>query len=260
MNDPLGNNAEYHIGDVYVPPFKPPALATLKPELRDRLRMVEADLADKRGTDPLAAIRKIHNSARQDIKSRVEELQHPLSPYLNFMDGGVQKSRTSSTEITIAQSVASAQSTGILGALDATIELIAVSQKRMRSKEVGTNKDKFGNRGIYPPPHMIPSLIENLDRAIQECEDSSPLWAAILAFSGVNAIHPFEDGNGRAARILFNVIMLRNVKGCFYLPIIEIWEISRGGTLIKLRDALYNDNWKDLVEHFCSSYEIMLDD
>ncbi|WP_170150888.1 Fic family protein [Hephaestia caeni] len=220
---------------------------------------MEKAIAAKGETNPLAAIEKIHDPKREDIKSRVEELQHPLSPYLSYMDGGVRKSRTSSTEVAIAQHIAKLKSEGLLNAMNVVIEALPVHAKGIRVTQVGTNTDKFGNRGIYPPPHRVPALIDELDRTIRDCEAEAPLWASILAFSGVNAIHPFEDGNGRTARILFNAFMLKRVRGCFYLPIIEIWEISKGGLLIKLRDALHNNNWSDLAEHFCRSYEIMMD-
>ncbi len=61
-----------------------------------------------------------------------------------------------------------------------------------------------------PRPEMVSSLMENLVKDIQQRigheEYPGPVIAALAHF-GVISIHPFEDGNGRTARLLADMIL-----------------------------------------------------
>lgn len=63
-----------------------------------------------------------------------------------------------------------------------------------------------------PPPEWVPSLMENFVKDIQEWmrEETYPgPVIAALAHFGLISIHPFEDGNGRTARLLADMILLQ---------------------------------------------------
>ena len=59
-----------------------------------------------------------------------------------------------------------------------------------------------------PPPEWVPGLmndfVENLDRWIEEYP--GPI-AAALAHFGLISIHPFDDGNGRTARLMADMVL-----------------------------------------------------
>jgi Fic family protein len=64
-----------------------------------------------------------------------------------------------------------------------------------------------GSPAIFPHPAKIPDLMAELGAWL-----SSPLPSAAVAFDAhfrLTAIHPFADGNGRTARLLMNLILLR---------------------------------------------------
>ena len=91
---------------------------------------------------------------------------------------------------------------------------------------LGESKDKIGLRGQMPPgvlfavydnktgrPEYIPPeyidvpiLLEELEDYINNSDDHPIIKAAILHYQLVT-IHPFEDGNGRTARIMSNYIL-----------------------------------------------------
>jgi Fic/DOC family len=62
---------------------------------------------------------------------------------------------------------------------------------------------------ITVPPALVPSLISGLARAANRMESVSPVvQAAVTGFQFV-FIHPFEDGNGRLHRFLFQDVLAR---------------------------------------------------
>lgn len=104
-----------------------------------------------------------------------------------------------------------------------SIELLLKVQKQI---VFGESKDKIGLRGPMPPgvlfavydsntgnPEYIPpeyndisKLLEEIVNYINNSDDHPIIKAAILHYQLVT-IHPFEDGNGRTARIMSNYIL-----------------------------------------------------
>jgi Fic family protein len=61
-----------------------------------------------------------------------------------------------------------------------------------------------------PPAHMVPSEVEELVQFINENPDElRPIELAAHAHYYLAWIHPFDDGNGRLARLLMNLLLLR---------------------------------------------------
>jgi len=64
-----------------------------------------------------------------------------------------------------------------------------------------------GSPVVFPNPLKIPDLMEDLGRWL---ETAAPTPAtAFEAHFRLTAIHPFSDGNGRTARLLTNLLLLR---------------------------------------------------
>lgn len=60
-----------------------------------------------------------------------------------------------------------------------------------------------------PEPLAVPSLMEELAKWLNEQKEISPLLESALSHHRLTAIHPFVDGNGRVARLLGNLILIR---------------------------------------------------
>ncbi len=70
-----------------------------------------------------------------------------------------------------------------------------------------------GSPVVFPNPRKVPVLMEAFGREL-ETALSTP-EAAFVAHFRLTAIHPFSDGNGRTARLLTNLALVR----CGYPPI-----------------------------------------
>lgn len=59
-----------------------------------------------------------------------------------------------------------------------------------------------------PPPQWVPKLMENLVLDINEWIEKKPgPIAAALAHFGIISVHPFDDGNGRTARLIADMML-----------------------------------------------------
>ncbi|HEY1752164.1 MAG TPA: Fic family protein [Caulobacteraceae bacterium] len=64
-----------------------------------------------------------------------------------------------------------------------------------------------GSPAVFPNPAKIPDLMAALGRWLEAAEASPEV--AFEAHFRLTAIHPFADGNGRTARLLMNLVLLR---------------------------------------------------
>lgn len=61
---------------------------------------------------------------------------------------------------------------------------------------------------IAPVPALVPPLLDELVTYLGR-DDDPPLVQAALAYAQLVIIHPFEDGNGRTARLLAHLVLAR---------------------------------------------------
>lgn len=92
----------------------------------------------------------------------------------------------------------------------ATSYVIHAGQYKTRPNSVIT---RYGDRFAYASPQETPALMADLVDWYNEAEASgsySPVELAALFHYRYIRIHPFEDGNGRIARLLVNYILARH--------------------------------------------------
>lgn len=91
-----------------------------------------------------------------------------------------------------------------------TSYVIHAGQYKTRPNSVIT---RYGDRFVYASPEETPALMADLVEWYNEAEESgkySPVDLAALFHYRYIRIHPFEDGNGRIARLLVNYILARH--------------------------------------------------
>lgn len=91
-----------------------------------------------------------------------------------------------------------------------TSYIVHAGQYKTRPNSVIT---RYGDRFEYASPEETPALMTSLVDWYNEAEKSgqySPVELAALFHYRYIRIHPFEDGNGRVARLLVNYILARH--------------------------------------------------
>ena len=91
-----------------------------------------------------------------------------------------------------------------------TSYVIHAGQYKTRPNSVIT---RYGDRFEYASPEETPALMSDLVAWYNQAEEEgklSPIELAILFHYRYIRIHPFEDGNGRIARLMVNYILSRH--------------------------------------------------
>ena len=114
----------------------------------------------------------------------------------------------------------------------------------------------------YPPPasHLVPQQMDALGEYIlniteeSKSNDNLPIVCAASSHAWLAQIHPFIDGNGRTARVLMNLILMRlGYTICIItreerLRYYDSLEESQGGDLTPLIEIMYENVEESLKE------------
>lgn len=132
-----------------------------------------------------------------------------------------------------------------LGALNRTL---TGGKGGWRTGFVKLSDDRAGNQIYFPPVSAVPGQLEHLRSFVADGDAAPPLFTAAVAAALLLNCHPFTDGNGRTARLLFNHILHRGgMPVDLYLPLHEIARRSQGGYEIALRIAELRGDWEPFL-------------
>lgn len=111
-----------------------------------------------------------------------------------------------------------------------------------RGNDRGTGEDVHVGIFTGPSPLMVPSLMDELVDWLRRTDDETPLVRSALLHLNMIAIHPFNDGNGRTARILSAMELIRDgVQSPELLSIEAYLRRNRGEYIDVLRTTLGPD-------------------
>lgn len=130
-------------------------------------------------------------------------------------------------------------------------------RRGFRRLPIGTQIDAHGDTRIYPPASRIEHQLSRLYRYLHYAEEPAILKATV-SFIAIVTAHPFYDGNGRVARIIFNA-MIRSLSDVMflYIPIKTLEILSGPGLILKIRRAQLFGHWAPIINFFCNSAELV---
>lgn len=132
----------------------------------------------------------------------------------------------------------------------AALSMLAHHRPIMRTRRVASYKKDGSIDLTYTPAERIDAELMKLCLIAQNYRDLPPILIAIGAFAHLIAIHPFADGNGRAARLLMSAL-LRHAElwGDETLPLVYLMYRDRNRHLGALRPVLVDGNWSLFVPY-----------
>lgn len=120
-----------------------------------------------------------------------------------------------------------------------------------RTRPISTTADSRGRRRCFPPAAEIEVGLLQLWRFENNNLHLNPVVRATIFHYGIRVLHPFSDGNGRLARILFNVFACEGDPGIAYIPCRQLFNASQYGYEIRLHQMDSEQNWNPLISFFC---------
>jgi Fic family protein len=95
-------------------------------------------------------------------------------------------------------------------AIDQFDNRMEIPLRRGAFKEFPNNpKRPDGSIHEYAPPEHVVSEVDNLLTWLQSYDDQNPLLVSTWLHHRFTQIHPFQDGNGRVARVLTTMVLLK---------------------------------------------------
>lgn len=122
--------------------------------------------------------------------------------------------------------------------------------RRMQNM-IGSQRDIESASYVPPPVAFLDELMENLFEFIAAPIEYDPLVACGLAHYQFEAIHPFEDGNGRIGRLLIILLLIKY--GLLDNPFIYMsafFERTREEYVARLRRVSSHGEWNEWLTYF----------
>lgn len=128
---------------------------------------------------------------------------------------------------------------------------------RMKEVWVGTPGKPKSEARYVPPEHIhVKPLMDNLQMFIYDYKALHPLIACALIHYRFEAIHPFEDGNGRTGRLLITLFLIK--EGILRSPILYpsgFFEKNREHYMSTLSSVDKNEDWYSWLLFFLKALE-----
>ena len=125
---------------------------------------------------------------------------------------------------------------------------------------VATSADPKGRFVVFPKVEHIEPQLDTLVAFLAASGETPRAFRAMVALAMITNCHPFRDGNGRTARIMFNALLSGHTrKQRSYVPLREIAHYSRGGFIIRLRQAELRGEWAPLARFLMLSCRFWLE-
>ena len=130
---------------------------------------------------------------------------------------------------------------------------IELGQIRAVQNWIGYAGCNIENASYVPPAvHLLDGLLENLEKFVAEPPIDMPvLIRCALAHYQFEAIHPFEDGNGRVGRLMIPLILASSgVLGRPLLYLSAYFERNRAEYYELLREVSKDGKWTEWITFF----------
>lgn len=245
----------------------PPDPALLPPVLLEKCAKLDLKLPAAAAL-PIGRLIDLLDPTSPDTLVRdLRRIQHPLSPVVlkGALDYGARWGRSTTEQLLVAHGIrAIAAADSVMHSFTHEIEALATAINKIPTKvrrhNTRTKPDGLGQSLVFPPPHVMNEGIRNLEAWLYLNRKKSAVLQAAVACQVLLSCHPLPDGNGRAARIVANALLI--VRGkmsrATYIPLNEMFILALGGMDIRSRAVDIYGRWPSWIGWFCDVIEICI--
>ena len=240
-----------------IDPFSDPFARRLEWKLRKSLVCIQS----KRQTVMLDLF-KIIESLGPSFKSKIKD---PLSEYVNASQ--MPRIQKSYNECLIVEEFHDKYKYNEIFYLRLSALIIDIRNDledrynyswNFRTFNISTRPDSKGNFTNFPKHQLIDEYLRHMEIRSAINMKTFPFLTACYAMVSIIAVHPFIDGNGRTARVTFNLILRQILSRSIYIPIYEVAACSDGGWMLALRRAWLHNNFEPIVKLLCNTARVIL--
>jgi len=263
MEIDLRNAVHYHLGQ-----FPPPALdhSRLLPELlaaTDALARYDQALESMHNSEiflaPLRGQEAVVSSRMEGTISTMDEILHLEAEYEEDDERAIEKFRSDIIETALYRRALNTAQRKLEAGQPLSESLVKSIHQQLLSFGRGAGKSpgrykreqnyvgERGNREVHfvpiAPEHLAPGM-ESLFKLIDD-ERLPILLRTALAHAEFEALHPFEDGNGRVGRMLITLMLWRG--GAIAAPhfyISRYFEENKDEYISRLREVSATGDWE----------------
>lgn len=238
-----------------------PTISDLPVALRERLSQAQLALANL-DRDPCRRIQQIAGAARigQSASDQFAIWSHPLSEHAVARTPDVQfKPGRSTRECAVLRACLDAFAISLTdGDEGRFVELLQHvagefngAQIKVRTGAVGTRADSTGARVLFPQAPQVLSQLAAIRCFLRDNLRQHPLLSAVIAMVALVNCHPFNDGNGRTSRTMFNAVLQHSgaLSSSCYVPLYECFWLSRRGWEIRVRIVETVGDWEPVLRY-----------
>ncbi|EOY5051872.1 TPA: Fic family protein [Serratia marcescens] len=201
------------------------------------------------------------NNAIEAIKTdRVKLLQHRLS---NHVDPKIfpSENATSRKEFSFYQHAEPVfidkllSDESFIGFISDAGRKIKDESNIIRQGNIRTVPDEEGGYTEFIDMSMLSVSLYSLRAYALKNDDTHCLFVSIVFSVMFVHAHPLLDGNGRASRLFFNM-MLNNISSD-YIPLTELCYAARSGYVLSLREAFLFSEWDNIIRFYCNCIHLL---
>jgi hypothetical protein len=143
-------------------------------------------------------------------------------------------------------------------ALDYAFTELTGKGMEFRERPAFIKKDPRGNIVAFPDHTTCRNLLDESFTFISRFAESNVLVSAAVLLVCIVHAHPFRDGNGRTSRVLCNIIISKLLSNRHYIFISLISLIAKGAFVLKLRRAMYGQEWGAICEFLSDALTVSI--
>jgi prophage maintenance system killer protein len=184
------------------------------------------------------------------VRARLAGLADPLAAHLPVHLARPAFKQRSAFEARIADTLAPVSRAELSDETDWVARLHDIAfrihgrETRLRCTPIGTEPGYGGTILSYPPAGQVGPSLRRIAQEVASARGNSLVEIAAYVMLACTTVHPFTDGNGRAARILFNLALRGRFPALPYLAIKEITQFAQGDYLIAMNRVHFRQDWE----------------